>query len=275
MEPFNKALLKEIELQKNYLQDPIETIYLGGGTPSLLSLKDIENIIQQIQLHMGLSHHIEFTLEANPDDMDLAKVRSWKNIGVNRLSIGIQSFQQKSLDWMNRAHTANQSHKAIEAALQGGITNISTDLIYGTPHLSDEDLIADLKELTQYAIPHISCYALTVEEKTALHTMIQQQKMEAVDLEKQARHFEIVVATLEKNGMEQYEISNFSQPHYRSKHNSNYWKGIPYVGLGPSAHSFNKVSRQWNVANNALYIQSIEENKVPFEIESQIGRAHV
>lgn len=268
MEPFNKALLKEIELQKNYLQDPIETIYLGGGTPSLLSLKDIENIIQQIQLHMGLSHHIEFTLEANPDDMDLAKVRSWKNIGVNRLSIGIQSFQQKSLDWMNRAHTANQSHKAIEAALQGGITNISTDLIYGTPHLLDEDLIADLKELTQYAIPHISCYALTVEEKTALHTMIQQQKMEAVDLEKQARHFEIVVATLEKNGMEQYEISNFSQPLYRSQHNSNYWNGIPYLGLGPSAHSFNKVSRQWNVANNALYIQSIEENKVPFEIES-------
>ena len=268
MEPFKKALLKEIELQKNYLQEPIETIYLGGGTPSLLSLQDIENIIHQIQLHIGLAKTIEFTLEANPDDMDLTKVQSWKSIGVNRLSIGVQSFQQKSLDWMNRAHTAKQSHKAVEVALQGGITNLSTDLIYGTPHLSDEDLIADLKELAQYEIPHVSCYALTVEEKTALHRMIQQQKMEAVDVEKQARHFEIVVDVLEKNGMEQYEISNFSQPSYRSQHNSNYWNGIPYLGLGPSAHSFNKISRQWNIANNALYIKSIEENKVPFEIES-------
>lgn len=268
MEPFNMALLKEIELQKNYLQDPIETIYIGGGTPSLLAIQDIENLIHQIRLHFQLANDIELTLEANPDDIDVAKVQSWKNVGVNRLSIGIQSFQQKSLDWMNRAHTTHQSHQAIQAALQGGIPNISADLIYGTPHLSDEDLIADLKELTQYAIPHISCYALTVEEKTALHTMIQQQKMEAVEVEKQARHFEIVVDTLEKNGMEQYEISNFSQPHYRSKHNSNYWNGIPYLGLGPSAHSFNKTSRQWNVANNALYIKSIEENKVPFELEA-------
>ena len=268
MEPFNMALLKEIELQKNYLQDPIETIYIGGGTPSLLAIQDIENLIHQIRLHFQLANDIEFTLEANPDDINIAKVQSWKNVGVNRLSIGIQSFQQKALDWMNRAHTTHQSHQAIQAALQGGIPNISADLIYGTPHLSDEDLIADLKELTQYAIPHISCYALTVEEKTALHTMIQQQKMEAVDVEKQARHFEIVVDTLEKNGMEQYEISNFSQPHYRSKHNSNYWNGIPYLGLGPSAHSFNKTSRQWNVANNALYIKSIEENKVPFELEA-------
>lgn len=166
MEPFNKALLKEIELQKNYLQDPIETIYIGGGTPSLLAIKDIENLIHQIRLHFQLANDIEFTLEANPDDIDVAKVQSWKNIGVNRLSIGIQSFQQKALDWMNRAHTTHQSHQAIQAALQGGIPNISADLIYGTPHLSDEDLIADLKELTQYALPHISCYALTVEENS-------------------------------------------------------------------------------------------------------------
>jgi oxygen-independent coproporphyrinogen-3 oxidase len=267
IEPLNKALLKEIELQKNYLQDPIKTIYIGGGTPSLISLHDIEKLIRQLRLHFQLSNEIEFTLEANPDDIDLVKVQNWKNLGINRLSIGIQSFQQKALDWMNRAHTTQQSHKAIQAAIQGGISNISADLIYGTPHLSDEDLMTDLNELTQYAIPHISCYALTVEEKTALHIMIQQQKMEAIDVEKQARHFEIVVDTLEKNGMEQYEISNFSQPNYRSKHNSNYWNGIPYLGLGPSAHSFNKISRQWNVANNALYLKSIEDNKVPFEME--------
>jgi len=267
IEPLNKALLKEIELQKNYLQDPIKTIYIGGGTPSLISLHDIEKLIRQLRLHFQLSNEIEFTLEANPDDIDLVKVQNWKNLGINRLSIGIQSFQQKALDWMNRAHTTQQSHKAIQAAIQGGISNISADLIYGTPHLSDEDLMTDLNELTQYAIPHISCYALTVEEKTALHIMIQQQKMEAIDVEKQARHFEIVVDTLEKNGMEQYEISNFSQPNYRSNHNSNYWNGIPYLGLGPSAHSFNKISRQWNVANNALYLKSIEDNKVPFEME--------
>jgi oxygen-independent coproporphyrinogen-3 oxidase len=267
MEPFMKALLHEIELQKQYLTSPIETIYFGGGTPSLLSLKDLDSIINQIRLHFKLSNEIEFTLEANPDDINTNKVQSWKNIGVNRLSIGIQSFQQKALDWMNRAHTTQQSMLAIEGAIQGGISNISADLIYGTPYLSDDDLIADLKQLTHYAIPHISCYALTVEEKTPLHSMIEQQKIEAVDVEKQARHFEMVVDLLEKNGMEQYEISNFSRPGFRSKHNSNYWNGIPYLGLGPSAHSYNKTSRQWNIANNALYIKAIEENTVPFEIE--------
>jgi len=168
---------------------------------------------------------------------------------------------------MNRAHNTAQSHNAIKYAQDAGIYNLSTDLIYGTPHLTDEALLKDIALLHQYQIPHISCYALTVEEKTALHHLIQQNKIENVDGEKQARHFEIVVDSLTKLGFEHYEISNFALPGHQSKHNSSYWKGKPYLGLGPSAHSFNGHSRQWNIANNALYIKSLEENKVPFEIE--------
>ncbi len=268
IDAFVEALLKEIELQQEYITGPIETLYLGGGTPSLLSSAHLDKIIEKINTHFNLASNIEFTLEANPDDIDLEKTKTWKTKGINRLSIGIQSFQDEALAWMNRAHSTKQSHNALENAKAAGIHNISTDLIYGTPHLSDHALIKDIEILNSYEIPHISCYALTVEEKTALYSLIQKQKIENVDAEKQARHFEIVVDQLSNKGFEHYEISNFAKPGHRSKHNSNYWKGIPYLGLGPSAHSFNIESRQWNVANNHLYIQSISENKVPFEVEN-------
>ncbi len=268
IDAFVEALLKEIELQQEYITGPIETLYLGGGTPSLLSSAHLDKIIEKINTHFNLASNIEFTLEANPDDIDLEKTKTWKTKGINRLSIGIQSFQDEALAWMNRAHSTKQSHNALENAKAAGIHNISTDLIYGTPHLSDQALIKDIEILNSYEIPHISCYALTVEEKTALYSLIQKQKIENVDAEKQARHFEIVVDQLSNIGFEHYEISNFAKPGHRSKHNSNYWKGIPYLGLGPSAHSFNIESRQWNVANNHLYIQSISENKVPFEVEN-------
>jgi oxygen-independent coproporphyrinogen-3 oxidase len=268
IDTFVNALIKEIAIQKNYLDTPVETIYFGGGTPSLLNTTHLDKIMEAIYMHYKIATEVEFTLEANPDDMDVAKASMWKSKGINRLSIGIQSFQEEALAWMNRAHTTNQSHSAIEIAKKIGIHNISTDLIYGTPLLSDEALLKDLEILHQYEIPHISCYALTVEEKTALYSLIEKKKIEDVDTEKQARHFEMVVHALLNKGFEHYEISNFAKPGHQSKHNSNYWKGTPYLGLGPSAHSFNSNSRQWNIAHNQLYIHSLMENKVPFEIEN-------
>ena len=267
LDAFVDALIKEIALQENYLNSPIETLYFGGGTPSLLQQAHLDKIVNTLHKHFNLSDLKEFTLEANPDDISIEKTKYWNTAGVNRLSIGIQSFQQEALDWMNRAHTTQQSFLAIELAKAAGIDNISTDLIYGTPHLSDEALLKDIEILNEFQVPHISCYALTVEEKTALYSLIQKKKIENVDTEKQARHFEIVVDALNKNGYAHYEISNFAKSGHRSIHNTNYWKGIPYLGLGPSAHSYNVSSRQWNISNNPLYIQSIQEGNVPFEIE--------
>jgi oxygen-independent coproporphyrinogen-3 oxidase len=268
IDDFVEALLHEIELQKAYLNTPVETIYFGGGTPSLLQEIHLTKIIGAVHKHYSIAPQVEFTLEANPDDINENKIQLWKSVGINRLSIGIQSFQNEALAWMNRAHNTQQSIEAIEIAKAAGIHNISADLIYGTPHLSDEALIKDIELLNKYEIPHISCYALTVEEKTALHHLIQEKKMDNVDAEKQARHFDLIVAQLNNKGYEHYEISNFARPGHRSMHNSNYWKGIPYLGLGPSAHSYNIKTRQWNVSNNHLYIQSIQEGNIPFEIET-------
>ena len=267
IDQFTKAIIQEIEIQKNYLSTPIETLYFGGGTPSLLSMDHFHKILDKLRSVYSLGSNIEFTIEANPDDIQPNQVKAWKKAGVNRLSIGIQSFQPAALQWMNRAHTTEQAHEAIKAAQGEGIENISIDLIYGTPHLTNDDLKADLEMIHQYQIQHLSCYALTVEEKTALYTMIQNKKIDRVHPEHQAAHFEIITHYTEKIGMEHYEISNFSQPGFRSKHNSNYWKGVPYLGLGPSAHSYNKNTRQWNVANNQLYFSTLEKNELPFEIE--------
>lgn len=255
-------------IQKNYLDQPVETIYFGGGTPSLLNKAQLHSIIEAIHANFTISSNIEFTLEANPDDISIDKTTHWQELGINRLSIGVQSFQQDALTWMNRAHNASQSHQAIEHAKKAGIHNLSVDLIYGTPHLSNEALIQDLAIINDYQIPHVSCYALTVEEKTALHHLIQDKKMEDVDPDKQAHHFEIITHYLNDAGFEHYEISNFGKPGHHSKHNSNYWKGIPYLGLGPSAHSYNIHSRQWNIANNQLYMQSLHQGNLPFELET-------
>lgn len=264
---FVDALIQEIELQKSYINEPIETIYFGGGTPSLLNESQLKVIMDTIYVHFNVAAKIECTLEANPDDIDSIKLAAWKQAGINRLSIGIQSFQANALTWMNRAHSVAQSHAAIEMAMQVGIHNLSIDLIYGTPTLSDEALMEDLDWIQHYKINHVSCYALTVEDKTALKKLIEKGQIEAVDPEKQARHFEIVSTRLMAMGMEHYEISNFAKPGCRSQHNSNYWSGSTYLGLGPSAHSFNTISRQWNIANNALYIQGIIHGQLNFEIE--------
>ena len=267
IQAFVDALIQEIELQKSYIKEPIETIYFGGGTPSLLNEPQLKAILAAIYTHFDIATTIECTLEANPDDMHPNQLVAWKQVGINRLSIGIQSFQASALTWMNRAHTVEQSHAAIEMAKQAGIHNLSIDLIYGTPTLTDQGLMEDLDWIQQYQINHVSCYALTVEDKTALKKLIEKGQIQDVDPEKQARHFEIVTTRLNAMGMEHYEISNFAKPGFRSQHNSNYWSGKHYLGLGPSAHSFNTISRQWNIANNALYIQSIANGQLNFEIE--------
>ena len=268
IQDFTHALVAEIKLQKNYLTAPIETIYFGGGTPSLLKKAELEMIIEALKANFNLAPHFEFTIEANPDDIIEQLASDWLTLGVNRLSIGIQSFQAASLAWMNRAHSVEQSHAAIKIVQAAGFKDISADLIYGTPYLSDEDLMADIVTLIQYKVNHISCYALTVEEKTALHSMIAKKEIEAIDSSKQARQFEIIVNALSAAGFEHYEISNFAMPNCKSKHNSNYWNQIPYLGLGPAAHSFNGDQRQWNIANNSLYFQSIKNKLVPFELEN-------
>jgi oxygen-independent coproporphyrinogen-3 oxidase len=265
---FIAALLKEILLQKNYLQqEPIETIYFGGGTPSLLENEDLLQVCSQLRSCFTIASGAEITIEANPDDITAERLAGWKTAGINRLSIGIQSFFEEDLQWMNRAHNASQAKACIVLAQQAGFNNLSIDLIYGTPGLTDERWSANVSTALSLQIPHLSCYALTVEPGTALQKMIAQHKKQPVDPEKQARHFLLLMDWLQQAGYEHYEISNFAQPGHRSRHNSSYWGGKKYLGLGPAAHSFNGTSRQWNIANNALYIQSLGQDIIPFEAE--------
>jgi oxygen-independent coproporphyrinogen III oxidase len=262
-----KAIVKEAELRKDYLQESVETIYFGGGTPSLISIEDLQFTIDSLKQWFIVSGDVELTLEANPDDITKERLLQWKQIGINRLSIGIQSFFEEDLQWMNRAHNAQQAIDCLKMATEE-FSNITIDLIYGTPTLTDDKWKQNFDKAVELNVPHLSCYALTVEPKTALDKLIQQNKKENVDAEKQARHFELLMQWTKESGYEHYEISNFAKPGFRSKHNSNYWNGRSYVGLGPSAHSFNGTERQWNISNNALYLKSIEQYVVPFEKET-------
>ena len=265
---FIAALLKEMDLQQNYLQQEVITsIYLGGGTPSLLEEEDLQQIFKRLSALFTIAPDAEITLEANPDDISPVKLQAWKAVGINRLSIGIQSFFERDLVWMNRAHNAVQARHCIVLAQEAGFGNLSIDLIYGTPVLTDEQWQENVSTAIAFNIPHLSCYALTVEPGTALQKMIIQHKKEDTDTEKQARHFLLLMDWLQQADYEHYEISNFARPGSRSRHNSSYWAGKKYLGLGPSAHSFNGSSRQWNIANNGLYIQSVEKNILPFEEE--------
>jgi oxygen-independent coproporphyrinogen-3 oxidase len=270
---FIAALLKEIALQKNYLQnETIQSIYFGGGTPSILEKEDLQQICDALYTNFDIATAAEITLEANPDDIGTEKLADWKKTAINRLSIGIQSFFEEDLQWMNRAHNALQAKDCITLAQASGFNNLSIDLIYGTPGLTDDKWKQNVDAALALNIPHLSCYALTVEPGTALQKMIAQHKKEDVDTDKQARHFILLMDWLEQAGFEHYEISNFAKPGHRSIHNSSYWQGKKYLGLGPSAHSFDGTKRQWNIANNPLYIQSLNNNKVPFEEEILTGR---
>jgi len=250
------ALLKEMEARKDYIHD-IQTIYFGGGTPSLLTEDELGRILNKLHTLFSIAPDAELTLEANPDDMTVpGRLPAWRQLGVNRLSIGIQSFFEEDLRWMNRVHNAPQALESIRKAQNAGLDNISIDLIYGTPGLSDDNWKRNVEQAIQLDIPHLSCYALTVEPRTALDTMIRQHKKEDVDPEAQARQFLLLMDWTAAAGYEHYEISNFSLPGRRSRHNTSYWQGKPYLGLGPSAHSYDgAASRQWNIANNALYIK--------------------
>lgn len=252
-------------------KEEIETIYFGGGTPSILNITDLQLLFIALQKKFIFRPGIEITLEANPDDITPAKLISWKQAGINRLSVGIQSFIEEELVWMNRAHTATESLQCIDEIKQAGFTNFSVDLIYGSPLLSNEDWKKNVATIIEKNIPHISCYALTVEPKTALDKMIAQHKRPPVDAEKQAHQFLLLIEWLQAAGYEHYEISNFAKPGMRSKHNSSYWKGKKYYGFGPSAHSFDGIRRRWNISNNALYVQFLKNNTIPFEEEILTG----
>lgn len=262
------ALAKEAEAEKAYLGgETVNTVYFGGGTPSLLPISDLELLISALKEHFPVAPDAEITLEANPDDVTKENVRQWKGLGINRLSIGIQSFFEEELRWMNRAHNASQAKACIEASYEAGIDNLSIDLIYGSPLLTDEMWEQNVQTAIDYGIKHLSCYALTVEEKTPLHKNILQHKTVDVDSDKQARQFLQLMNWLHTAGYEHYEVSNFAQPGFRSRHNSSYWKGTPYLGLGPSAHSFNGTERRWNIPNNTVYIKTVNAGAPQREVE--------
>ncbi|MEO7924021.1 MAG: radical SAM family heme chaperone HemW [Chitinophagaceae bacterium] len=261
------ALLKEIVLQKDYLADEkVETIYFGGGTPSLLNIEDVRLLMEKLKSTFTVTPGDEITLEANPDDITEEKLKEWKANGITRLSIGVQSFFEEDLRWMNRAHNAEQAMNSLLLAKEF-FADITMDLIYGTPQLTNEKWKQNVETAISLDIPHLSCYALTVEPKTPLDKMIQQHKTENVDPDKQSEQFLLLMQWMEAAGYEHYEISNFAKPGHRSRHNSSYWQGKKYLGLGPSAHSFNGKERQWNVSNNSLYTASMNNELVPFEKE--------
>ena len=267
------AMIKEIHLvteKANHSSEKelCETIYFGGGTPSLLSIKELNNILASLYSKFEIAKDAEITLEANPDDITAEKLQLWKKVGINRLSVGVQSFLDQELVWMNRAHSSADSLRCIDEIKNAGFSDYSIDLIYGSPLLNNQDWLNTIETVINKNIPHISCYALTVEPKTALHKMIAQNKKESVDAEKQAEQFVLLMNQMEQAGYEHYEISNFSKPGMRSKHNSSYWQGKKYYGFGPAAHSYDGIKRKWNVSNNALYIQSLKKNSIPSEEET-------
>ena len=271
-----QALAKEIELRSkstsnSQLPTPhnevIETIYFGGGTPSILEISDLKFLIDEVYRNYKVVSTPEITVEANPDDLNYETIRQLANSPVNRLSIGIQSFFEDDLKLMNRAHNMEEAKKCLEIATQY-FNNISIDLIYGIPNMSNEKWLQNIETALSFNVPHISSYALTVEPKTALHSFIQKAIIPQPDDEVAAAHFQILVDKLSENDFIHYELSNFGKENYFSKNNSSYWLGKKYIGIGPSAHSYDGKNRGWNVSNNALYIKSIQENKLPIEIET-------
>lgn len=263
------ALKKELVLRRHELEDyQIRTIYFGGGTPSLLHPDTIASVIDTISSNYKVDAPEEITLEANPDDLDKAYIKALRRTPVNRLSIGVQSFKDADLQYMNRAHSAQEAIYSIKAAQDADITNISIDLIYGTPGLTDNEWRKHLQSVKELSIPHFSAYALTVEERTALHHKIKTKKSRPVDAAQSAHQFEILSDYCITNGYEHYEISNIALPGYYARHNTSYWLGVPYIGAGPAAHSYTGTNRKWNIANNALYIKSLlADNTVTYEEE--------
>lgn len=272
-ESFLLALQKEIVLQKNFFQllepkaSEIETIYFGGGTPSLLSQPELMRIFETLNKNFNIRPDAEITLEANPDDLTVQKIKELKTTPVNRFSIGIQSFHDEDLKLMNRAHNSQEALTAVKASQDMGFENITIDLIYGIPTLSNIKWKLNLYKAFELQVKHISSYCLTVEQGTALAHLVKEGKIQNVDEHQSASQFEIMLEEMDKNNFVQYEISNFCKDNQFSRHNSNYWLKKPYLGLGPSAHSYDGNDRQSTISNNALYIQSLEKGELNFEKE--------
>ena len=262
------SIVKEMEMRAKEIDEEINTIYFGGGTPSLLHIGLLETLMNAAREHYNINDQAEITLEANPDDIDLEKAEAWKTLGINRFSIGIQSFADENLKWMNRAHNAKQSITAVDIIKQTGFQNYSIDLIYGTPGQSMEGWIKDLRTAFELGVPHLSCYALTVEEKTALNSLIKKGELPEINQDEQAERFEALMQLTAEAGYHHYEISNFALTGYESKHNSAYWEGAVYLGFGPSAHSFDGVKRKWNISNNNAYIKSLTNHLLPQKEET-------
>lgn len=262
------AIVSELQQRHDYLSgQKVETIYFGGGTPSMLGVQDIETILKTVYRNFAVVPDAEITLEANPDDLDPVKLQAFKNTGINRLSIGLQSFRLEDLNFLSRTHTPEQVIRCIADAQQAGFSNLSIDLIYGIPTLTDDGWIQNLQQAFSLGIPHISAYSLTVEDKTPLAVMIRKGKTTPVNENLSLSHYEILTRMMQANGYEHYEVSNFCLPGAYSRHNTAYWQGKSYLGIGPSAHSYNGCSRSWNVANISNYILSVASGMVESETE--------
>ena len=265
---FVEAIIREAELRSGYLEgEPVETIYFGGGTPSLLTVIQLKSILDTIRTKMKVSGDPEITVEVNPDDVAEGYFASLKGIGVNRISLGVQSWDDKRLKYLGRRHNAAQSAEALGLVFSEGIKNVSVDLIFGVPGMTTADLKQDLEKTMSYPVTHISAYHLTIENGTRLAAMKEKGKLTETDEETSNAMFTLLGNLCRENGFIQYEISNFALEGFMSKHNSSYWKQVPYLGLGPSAHSFNRRSRQWNVSDVRTYISSVAGGSVQFERE--------
>lgn len=263
-----RAIVQEIALQKDYLKgELVETIYFGGGTPSLLLAEEIDELLYALRQHHTLSAHAEITLEANPDDLSMEKLKGLVSCGINRLSIGVQSFDDAILKSLNRAHSVDEARRCIQQAQEVGIDNISLDLIYSIPGQDNALLKRNIAEALALHPTHISTYSLTIEEKTVFGKWKKSGKFSPMEEGASADQFELVMDSLIAAGFEHYEISNFAKPDHYARHNTSYWQQKKYLGLGPSAHSYDLNSRQFNVSNNAAYLKSISVNELPFEKE--------
>jgi len=262
------AMKNELRIRSSYLEDKkVSSIYFGGGTPSILEADELSQLIDEVAKHFEIIGQAEITLEANPDDLHKSKVQALRNTAINRFSIGIQSFFEEDLLWMNRAHHADEAKSSIMRVQDAGFENITCDLIYGYPLLTDQKWKANLQQLIDFQVPHLSSYAMTVEKKTALDHLINKGKTPPLNEEQSAEQMLMLIDTLTAAGYDHYEISNFAKPGKYAQHNSNYWKGKHYLGIGPSAHSFNGNSRSWNIANNTLYTKALLNKELPQETE--------
>ncbi len=263
-----EAIIREAELRSGYLyNETVDTVYLGGGTPSLLSVTQAEKILAAVRRNFIVVSDPEITMEVNPDDVRAGYISSLAALGVNRISVGVQSWDDGRLKYLGRRHTARQSAEALEAVFSEGIKNVSADLIYGMPEMTTADLKQDIEKTLTFPVTHISAYHLTIEEGTPLYRLKEKGKLTETDEETSSSMFMLLISLLREKGFLHYEISNFALEGYISKHNSAYWKQVPYIGLGPSAHSFDRRSRQWNVSDVKEYIRSVNEGKVSFERE--------